>query len=136
MQFDLSNISIEMPLGGQGCFLFHTAVNDIHVVLKITPISHVSRLQVFSSDLPRYYLPHISASPYLWYYLPHISAYYLPHISPHILWIILSCPSHILDSRHQVNCYSFMYDAPSPLSNSTSLNRATLVLVKWQWVTP
>lgn len=61
MQSDLSNISIEMPLGGQGCFLFHTAVNDIHVVLKIIPISHVSRLQVFSSDLPRYYLPHISA---------------------------------------------------------------------------
>ena len=57
MQSNLSSISTEKLLGGQGCFLFHTAMNSIHVVLKISAILHNSKLQVFSSDLPRYYFP-------------------------------------------------------------------------------
>lgn len=60
MLSDLRSISTEKPLGGQGRFLFHTAVNSTHVVLEITAVSYISRLQVFS-DLPRHYLPHISA---------------------------------------------------------------------------
>lgn len=58
---DLRGISIEKALEGQGYFLFHNVVNNIHIVLEITPILHIPTLQIFSSDLPRYYLPHVPA---------------------------------------------------------------------------
>lgn len=47
MKSDLRNISLEKPLGSQGCFLFHNTVTNIHVVLEITPVCHISRLQGF-----------------------------------------------------------------------------------------
>lgn len=101
MQSNLSSISTEKLLGGQGCFLFHTAVNSVHVVLKITAISYISKLQVFSSDLPRYYLPHISAYE-----------------------LFSSAQAIFLAADIKL---TFMCDTPSPLHTIISINRATLV---------
>lgn len=84
MKSDLRNISIEKLLGRQGCFFFHNTVNNIHVVLEITPIYHISKLKVFSSDFPRN-LPS-----------PHVCYELISSAQATVLVVTIAIPSHII----------------------------------------
>lgn len=112
MSSHLKSISMEILIGGQRCFLFHSVVNNIHGILEIILKPLICRLQLFSSDWPDITFPIsllVNYPP-----LPKPRSWWWP--SAELLFLPRWCSE--------------------PHSASISLDRATLVFVMWQWVTP